>query len=64
MARLPALARGHALLGGEEPDPPRLRGERVQRGTERELLAEDGPFRRLARDLRGSVTSAELARNL
>src|SRR5262245_35497928 len=27
-------------------------GEIVQRGTERELLATDGPFRRLARDLR------------
>jgi ABC-type multidrug transport system fused ATPase/permease subunit len=27
-------------------------GEIVQRGTEQELLAEDGPFRRLARDLR------------
>jgi ABC-type multidrug transport system fused ATPase/permease subunit len=30
-------------------------GQIVQRGTERELLAEDGPFRRLARDLRGAV---------
>ena len=30
-------------------------GEIVQRGTERELLAEDGPFRRLARDLRQTV---------
>ena len=30
-------------------------GEIVQRGTERELLAEDGPFRRLARDLRQAV---------
>ncbi len=30
-------------------------GQIVQRGTERELLACDGPFRRLARDLRQSV---------
>ena len=28
------------------------RGRIVQRGTERELLAQDGPFRRLAKDLR------------
>jgi len=39
-------------------------GRIVQRGTERELLAEDGPFRRLARDLRGPVADSELARNL
>jgi ABC-type multidrug transport system fused ATPase/permease subunit len=39
-------------------------GRICQRGTERELLAEDGPFRRLARDLHGPVTAAELARNL
>jgi ATP-binding cassette subfamily B protein len=39
-------------------------GRIVQRGTERELLGEDGPFRRLARDLRGSVTAAELAQPL
>jgi ATP-binding cassette subfamily B protein len=39
-------------------------GRIVQRGTERELLAEDGPFRRLARDLRGPVPDPELARNL
>ncbi len=38
-------------------------GRIVQRGTERELLAEDGPFRRLARDLRGPVIASELARN-
>ena len=31
-------------------------GQIVQRGTERELLAEDGPFRRLARDLRQAVS--------
>jgi ATP-binding cassette subfamily B protein len=30
-------------------------GQIVERGTERELLARDGPFRRLARDLRQSV---------
>jgi ABC-type multidrug transport system fused ATPase/permease subunit len=39
-------------------------GRIVQRGTERELLGEDGPFRRLARDLRGPVTAAELAQPL
>jgi ABC-type multidrug transport system fused ATPase/permease subunit len=39
-------------------------GEIVQRGTERELLAVDGPFRRLARDLRGIVSPEELARPL
>src|SRR5439155_21059847 len=39
-------------------------GQIVQRGTERELLAEDGPFRRLARDLRGPVSESELARPL
>ena len=35
-------------------------GRIVQRGTERELLAEDGPFRRLAHDLTGGseVTAA------
>ena len=31
------------------------RGRIVQRGTERELLAEDGPFRRLAHDLSGGA---------
>jgi ATP-binding cassette subfamily B protein len=31
-------------------------GRIVQRGTERELLAEDGPFRRLAHDLTGGST--------
>jgi ABC-type multidrug transport system fused ATPase/permease subunit len=35
------------------------RGEVVQRGTERELLNAEGPFRRLARDLEGTV-GAEL----
>ena len=39
-------------------------GRICQRGTERELLAEDGPFRRLARDLRGPAIPSELARNL
>jgi ABC-type multidrug transport system fused ATPase/permease subunit len=39
-------------------------GRIVQRGTERELLAEDGPFRRLARDLRGPVSASELAHPL
>ncbi len=39
-------------------------GQIVQRGTERTLLAEDGPFRRLARDLRGPVSVSELARPL
>jgi ABC-type multidrug transport system fused ATPase/permease subunit len=39
-------------------------GQIVQRGTERQLLAEYGPFRRLARDLRGAVSASELARPL
>jgi len=39
-------------------------GRIVQRGAERELLAEDGPFRRLARDLRGPVIASELAQPL
>jgi ATP-binding cassette subfamily B protein len=39
-------------------------GQIVQRGTEGELLAADGPFRRLARDLRGPVAPSELARPL
>ena len=39
-------------------------GRIVQRGTEGELLAEDGPFSRLARDLRGPVTASELAQPL
>jgi ABC-type multidrug transport system fused ATPase/permease subunit len=33
-------------------------GRIVQRGTERELLAEDGPFRRLARELSPDLTTA------
>jgi ABC-type multidrug transport system fused ATPase/permease subunit len=36
-------------------------GRIVQRGTETELLAVDGPFRRLARDLRASSAGASLA---
>jgi ATP-binding cassette subfamily B protein len=39
-------------------------GRIVQRGTESELLGEDGPFRRLARDLRGPVSVSELAHPL
>jgi ABC-type multidrug transport system fused ATPase/permease subunit len=35
-------------------------GQIVQRGTESELLAEDGPFRRLARDLRQAVSAESL----
>ena len=35
-------------------------GRIVQRGTERDLLAQDGPFRRLARDLRQGVTRTSL----
>src|SRR5205807_3792436 len=35
-------------------------GRIVQRGTERELLAEEGPFRRLARDLRQAVAPEAL----
>jgi ATP-binding cassette subfamily B protein len=33
-------------------------GQIVQRGTEQELLAVDGPFRRLARDLRAAVAKS------
>jgi len=33
------------------------RGRIVQRGTEQQLLAENGPFRRLARDLSGAIRS-------
>ena len=39
-------------------------GRICQRGTERELLAEDGPFRRLASDLSGAVSTSELARGV
>ncbi len=35
-------------------------GQIVQRGTEQELLAVDGPFRRLARDLRQGVSATVL----
>jgi ABC-type multidrug transport system fused ATPase/permease subunit len=38
-------------------------GRITQRGTERELLATDGPFRRLARDLQGAI-GAELEQSL
>jgi ABC-type multidrug transport system fused ATPase/permease subunit len=38
-------------------------GQITQRGTERELLATDGPFRRLARDLQGAI-GAELEQSL
>ncbi len=37
------------------------RGDILQRGTESELLAADGPFRRLAHDLRGA-TAAQVGR--
>jgi len=39
-------------------------GRIVQRGSERALLASDGPFQRLARDLRGRVSVSELAPRL
>jgi ATP-binding cassette subfamily B protein len=35
-------------------------GQIVQRGTERELLSVDGPFSRLARDLRGGISETAL----
>jgi ABC-type multidrug transport system fused ATPase/permease subunit len=35
-------------------------GQIAQRGTERELLAQDGPFRRLARDLRAGISADAL----
>jgi ABC-type multidrug transport system fused ATPase/permease subunit len=38
------------------------RGRIVQRGSERELLAQDGPFRRLARDLAGAPRGRHAAR--
>ena len=36
-------------------------GQIVERGTERELLSSDGPFRALARDLRTGVERSALA---
>jgi len=51
--RLATVRRADEILVVEE-------GRIVQRGSERELLATDGPFRRLARDLQGTVGS-ELA---
>jgi ABC-type multidrug transport system fused ATPase/permease subunit len=44
--RLATVRRADAILVVEH-------GRIVQRGTEAELLAEDGPFRRLARTLQG-----------
>jgi ABC-type multidrug transport system fused ATPase/permease subunit len=55
--RLATVRRADEILVVEQ-------GQIVQRGTERALLAEDGPFRRLARDLRGPVSASELARPL
>ena len=55
--RLATVRRADEILVVEQ-------GQIVQRGTEGALLAEDGPFRRLARDLRGPVAASELARPL
>jgi ABC-type multidrug transport system fused ATPase/permease subunit len=55
--RLATVRRADEILVVEQ-------GQIVQRGTERALLTEDGPFRRLARDLRGPVSASELARPL
>jgi len=46
--RLPTVRRADAILVVEH-------GRIVQRGTEAELLAQDGPFRRLAHTLQGAV---------
>jgi len=48
-------------------DLRRARGEDTRAqilDAARGVLAEDGPFRRLAQDLRGPVPGSELARNL
>jgi len=37
------------------------RGRVVQRGSERELLAQDGPFRHLAHDLEGGDAAVAAA---
>jgi len=50
--RLATVRRADEILVVEQ-------GRITQRGTERELLAVDGPFRRLARDLQGAI-GAEL----
>jgi ABC-type multidrug transport system fused ATPase/permease subunit len=47
--RLATVRRADEILVVEQ-------GRIVQRGSERELLAVDGPFRRLARDLQGAIT--------
>jgi ABC-type multidrug transport system fused ATPase/permease subunit len=47
--RLATVRRADEILVVEQ-------GRIVQRGTERELLAIDGPFRRLARDLQGAIS--------
>jgi ABC-type multidrug transport system fused ATPase/permease subunit len=51
--RLATVRRADEILVAEH-------GQIVQRGTESELLAEDGPFRRLARDLRQAVSADSL----
>jgi len=48
--RLATVRRADEILVVEQ-------GRITQRGTERELLATDGPFRRLARDLQGAIGS-------
>jgi len=54
--RLATVRRADEILVVEQ-------GRITQRGTERELLATDGPFRRLARDLQGAI-GAELEQSL
>jgi ABC-type multidrug transport system fused ATPase/permease subunit len=51
--RLATVRRADEILVVEQ-------GQIVQRGTERALLAEDGPFRRLSRDLRQAVAPESL----
>jgi len=54
--RLATVRRADEILVVEQ-------GRITQRGTERELLETDGPFRRLARDLQGAI-GAELEQSL
>src|SRR5204862_2177007 len=51
------IARGLATVRRADEILVVERGRIVQRGSERELLATDGPFRQLARDLEGAVGS-------
>ena len=65
LAAQAAMPRVHAIVGARivtAPGKAIERGTIVQRGTENELLAEDGPFRRLAHDLSGGAAVTAAAR--